>query len=236
MGFAIQYVNGLKNIIQLEFEERKQLQIQLKKQIHTVQKANDSKDHLLLAISHDLRTPVCGVIEMADLLINQKQQKNAYCEIIHQSALVFLDSVNDLLNTHRNSIETSYLCFNVEPLLNHILQLFRPLFDKKNLILTYHSPDELPPFYGRVKMLRQVIFNLLDNSLKNTSKSEVVVSVTAVATDSISRMLKISTADSGSSMSELVKQDILIVPEIYTTREHGRRLWSGFKALFVANR
>ena len=156
MGFVTQYFNGLKNKIHIELEERKHLQIQLKKQIQAVQKANDSKDHLLLAISHDLRAPVSAVIEMADLLMHEPDEakKNAYGETIHQSALGFLDSINDLLTMHRDTIETNYLRFDVEQLLNHILQLFRPLFDKKNLILTYHSPGELPAFYGQVKMLR----------------------------------------------------------------------------------
>lgn len=74
-------------------------------------------------ISHNLRAPVSAVIEMVDLQMHEPDEakKNAYSKTIRQSALVFLDSINGLLNTYRDSIETSYLRFDVEQLLNHIL-------------------------------------------------------------------------------------------------------------------
>jgi len=210
MVFGVQYLNGLRRKLSEELIEKDLLQVQLKIQIQAAQEANQHKDHLFLAISHDLRAPINAIIELSELIKHEhnRTKKDNYCNIIHHSANGFLDSINDLLSTEQQAIDTRSVHFDARHLVDAIVELFAPLYTKKTLSLQVIYANEIPRFYGQEKMVRQILFNLLDNSLKYTVFGGVEIRINTVTIDQASEILKISVADTGIGMSDYQRQRV----------------------------
>ena len=143
--------------------------------------ANRTKSEFLANISHDLRTPLNGILGFAQILSRDTsldEQTLSAVEIIRKSGNHLLNLINDILDVSR--IEADKLHLDREPFflgsfLDDIADIVSLQSRQKGLQLVVDFDSELPTVVlGDEKRLRQVLLNLLNNAVKFTDTGEVV--------------------------------------------------------------
>ncbi len=156
-------------------ENMRELNEELKHQTELAKKANQAKSRFVSRISHDLRSPLNGILGFAKLLqttagdiMNSKQQK--YVENIIMAGNHLLQLINELLDLA--AIEAGKLHVQMEKVaLNMVVEdcftLVTPLTRSKNIALINElNPTQDEFIYADVMRLKQVLINLLSNAIK----------------------------------------------------------------------
>ena len=175
----------------------------LEKEKSRAEEANQSKDRFLANVSHEMRTPLNGVIAMADLLRETSLQgtQRELVQTLATSAQLALAQIEDVLDVAklqagRVNIETRP--FDFGKLLTDIVKVVVPQARYKRLAVnTDIAPDAASWFLGDAHHLRQVLLNLLSNAVKFTEVGAITLRASVLSTvDSVS-MLRVEVQDTG---------------------------------------
>jgi signal transduction histidine kinase/CheY-like chemotaxis protein len=167
------------------------------------ERANQSKTRFLANISHEVRTPLNGVLGVAELLLAETQDAavRARVETIHRSGELLLALINDLLDLAR--AEAGRLEFILRPaapkrLIEQVISLHEPEARARGLSLTsaFESDADRRLLIDPVR-LSQVLHNLVGNALKFTERGNVHVWAGTSPLPDGRLMLQISVRDSG---------------------------------------
>jgi PAS domain S-box-containing protein len=143
-----------------------------------------AKDALMLAASHELKTPVTTLKGLSELLLDfdlTEPQRRELLQDLHGQVNRMERLIADLLDVSRidagrMSIELSSV--EVGPVIDHVCEEVRPLLQQRPL--RRQVPTALPPVFGQSQKLHQILVNLLTNAIKySPDGSPVELSVTA---------------------------------------------------------
>ncbi len=178
------------------------------------ERANAAKTRFLANMSHEFRSPLNGIIGMAELLnlskLSPEQRESA--EIIQTSAQTLLLLVEDVLDI--SAIEAGKLRrqesdFSMHELIRRLRVMIQPQATSRGLGLTLQVADDVPPqLHGDFAHLTQILLNLLHNAVKFTEKGDVRLEVTRTFEREDSISLRFSIRDTGIGISEENKQRI----------------------------
>ena len=146
--------------------------------------ANKAKSDFLAAMSHEIRTPMNGILGMVNSLIEQKTGKELQgkIEVIKKSAELLMTIINDILDFSKieaGRMMLEEIPFNLAEELELVGELFKPLAEEKGLKLHIDIRHDVPnKLIGDPFRLRQVITNLVSNSVKFTEKGKIVIGAT----------------------------------------------------------
>jgi signal transduction histidine kinase/CheY-like chemotaxis protein len=148
-----------------------------------LEKANKSKIYFLGNMSHEMRTPLNGISGATDLLKHTKlsiEQKNLI-SMIESSNKLMIDLINDLLNMSQietNKIEINNDIVKLRKLITQVINIVSPVATQKKLTLRTEISSEIPEtvLIDNTKF-RQILLNLLSNSLKYTEKGFVELNI-----------------------------------------------------------
>ncbi|MCG7600259.1 ATP-binding protein [Halomonas sp. McH1-25] len=149
--------------------------------------ASRAKSDFLATVSHEVRTPLNGVIGMSALLMDRQSdpQSRRYARTIHESAEILLSLINDILDFSKieaGRLELEHTVFNLRDTLDGVLALFAPRLESGMLRLAQDVDPHLPPcLIGDSSRIRQVLLNLLSNAFKFTMEGQVTLSVRRAA-------------------------------------------------------
>jgi signal transduction histidine kinase/CheY-like chemotaxis protein len=141
--------------------------------------ASAAKSRFLATVSHEVRTPLNGILGMADLLTATSidGEQKSYIEAIRASGQSLASLIEDLLDLSR--IEAGKLDiinerFALTPLVESVVELLAPrAHDKELEIASFVAPDVPAEIIGDAARLRQVLLNLAGNAVKFTEHGGV---------------------------------------------------------------
>ena len=168
--------------------------------------ANQAKGRFVANVSHEMRTPLNGVIAMADIL-RETSLSGAQREIVEtmttsaQLLLAQIEDVLDLSKIEAGRVHIESKPFNLARLLSSAIKIILPQARYKGLeVRTEIQLGEHEWFLGDAHHLSQVILNLLSNAVKFTQKGHVTLRASIVAadlTEGMMRHVRIDVADTG---------------------------------------
>jgi signal transduction histidine kinase/CheY-like chemotaxis protein len=145
----------------------------------------------LADICHELRTPISGVLGMADLLLggNITEQQRNQIKTIHKSGQALLDVTNklsDLSSIERGTAEINTAPFELTPLVESCVEHCRGRAEFNNIELIYHIDSHITGFVrGDQEKLQQAIINLLQFALRHVEQGEVVLGVSPAESERV---------------------------------------------------
>lgn len=188
-------------------EEVAEKTAEAEQQRRLAEQANEAKTAFLSNMSHDLRTPLQGILGFLSLLSERLEEgeNRKYTRYAEESANDLLRQVDELLEISR--IESGSFTLQQEPTalretLEGIVALLRPRAEQKHLQLSWHVGSSVPEYLITDKgALRQVLINLVENAIKYTPAGWVHVRGDY---EQISQrgILDISVQDSGTGIPE----------------------------------
>lgn len=185
-----------------DITEQVEAQDALAEALCNAEQANRAKSEFLATMSHELRTPLNAIIGFSDILTNRyfgdsKAAKyREYASDIHDSAQHLLDLVNDLLDLsaiEAGKANISHETVSVAAIAQHCAEVVAEKLRSKGLSLESDIDPTLPTVETDPRALKQVILNLLSNSVKFTPRGGTVSLSARKAEDSI----QITVGDTG---------------------------------------
>ncbi len=167
---------------------QKQMQGELVAAKEKAEKADRLKSAFLATITHELRTPMNGILGLTELLTDpelSKQESEEYTDLIHQSSLHLLKLINELIDIARieaGETMVKQVDTNVNKLLQNLCAFFKLEIRKKGLCLKCNTglADSESIILTDHAKLTQILTNLVNNALKFTVKGWIEISYTRV--------------------------------------------------------
>ncbi|MDF1801465.1 ATP-binding protein [Thalassovita sp.] len=172
-----------------------------------------AKAHFLAVMSHEMRTPLNGILGVIDLMRDSvKTEKDShYLALLERSGQILLGHVNEVLDIteiEARGINLNIAPFHLDALLDEVSASLRVAARAKGNQLTLTcDPEELGHFMGDAMRLRQIVANLLSNAIKFTSGGQIDLMVTATKTPAGNR-LEIQVADTGIGIDESLQGSV----------------------------
>lgn len=163
--------------------ERKQMEQQLIEARNIAESASLAKSNFMANMSHELRTPMNGIIGFTDLVLTTQMQQVQYEYLtnVKKSAYGLLEIINDILEFSKieaGKLQIDHIQFPLDVLVQESVDILSVKAYEKNLEVICHIDPELPSkFMGDPTRIRQILVNLLGNSIKFTPEGEIFISV-----------------------------------------------------------
>ncbi|MBT4487751.1 MAG: response regulator, partial [Rhodospirillaceae bacterium] len=200
-----------------------------------------TKTEFVAVVSHEVRTPMNGVLGMARLLLETPlvPEQREYAQSIVDSGEVLLVILNDLLDISKleaSKLEIETVAFAPGRLVEDTLKIMASTAKEKGLELTCDIAADLPNvLLGDVNRLRQVLFNLLSNAIKFTGTGRVSVAVGGAARGDDEISFELAVTDTGVGISES-QAEKLFAPYAQANVEVARRYGGTGLGLMICRR
>jgi signal transduction histidine kinase/CheY-like chemotaxis protein len=152
------------------------------------EEAREERDRFALAVSHELRSPLNFIIGFSDLMVNSPATYSQpelwppglYEDIkeIYRSSTHLLALINDILDMGKMDAQQMTLFkekVELAHIFNDVVEMVRPAAEKKGLFLKMEIDPDLPTLYVDRTRIRQVLLNLLTNSLRFTAQGGITL-------------------------------------------------------------
>lgn len=150
------------------------------------EKADSAKSQFLTVMSHEMRTPLNGMLGVLDLIRTTKidTQQKRYIDVATASGEILLEHVNEALDITR--IETGAMSlspseFQLKPVVEHVMEVLGPLAAEKNLTLDLEfDADMAKSFVADAGRINQILTNLIGNAIKFTDDGGIKMAVSGI--------------------------------------------------------
>ncbi len=164
----------------------------------TAEAASRAKSRFLAVVSHEVRTPLNGILGMADLLLDTKltAEQETYARAVKTSGDALLGLIEEILDFSK--IEAGRLViesvpFNLSTLVTDVVELVAPRAQAKGIEIAADIADEIPEkVAGDAARLRQVLLNLAGNAVKFTDEGGI-----SVVVERAGKKIRFSVSDTG---------------------------------------
>jgi diguanylate cyclase (GGDEF)-like protein len=188
------------------------------------------KAQFAATVSHEVRTPLNGVVGMLDMLkeMNLTKRQQECVDVAWSSSRTLIDLINNILDFSKmeaGKLEIEEIDFDLRKLMEEVIELLSKQAQQKGLELGYLLGPEVP---DRVKgdslRLRQILINLIGNAVKFTEQGEVAVRISCTADSVQAYGLRFEVSDTGIGMDQDAIQHVFesfAQADPSTTRKYG---------------
>ncbi|WP_456407638.1 ATP-binding protein [Thiolapillus sp.] len=194
--------------------------------------ANRIKGEVLATMSHEVRTPLNGVLGMTELLLDTPldERQRHLVDSARRSSESLLEVVNHVLDFSRiesGKLDLQEELFDLRQLLEDVLDMVTSGCRNKQLRVTANLADSLPDqVWGDPVRLRQVLVNLLGNAVKFTERGKVTLSVDVVWESDQEAAIRFAVTDTGPGIP-IERQDTIFHPFEQAEGESTARSFGG---------
>lgn len=218
--------NSLRGSLELVEQQNKELKVARQDALS----ASRAKSSFLANISHELRTPMNGILGFVKLLKKTQLSKDQedYTETIETSANKLLQLINDVLDI--SQVEAGKLTihgenFDLRECIEDVIILLTPAAHDKGIKITLLHFNDTPAYlFGPSDRIRQICINLIGNAIKFSEHGHITVRPTLEKRDDENVFIKISVTDQGPGISFREQRQLFNVfsqLENENTRKHG---------------
>lgn len=187
----------------LDITELKRTQMALKKANENAEAAIRAKSEFIANMSHDVKTPLSGLIGMAELLTYELEDpKNLdFAQSIYSAGcqlMNFFDNCLELAKSESGNLYLSKDHFRIDELITEITELFHPAIQSKDLSFYVQIDKNIPEvLLGSRAGIYRIILNLVGNAVKFTHTGSVTLKISHTEATHNSIKLKIIVIDTG---------------------------------------
>ncbi|WP_180236484.1 hybrid sensor histidine kinase/response regulator [Marinicella litoralis] len=162
--------------------------------------SNQAKSDFLAQVSHEVRTPMNGILGMNELLLDTdlNDEQRLYASAVAESGDHLLHIINDILDLSKieaGELVLEHRLLNLQTLLDEVVKSFVCVSKNKKILFWFNYDPALEPMQmGDSVRLKQIMMNLLSNAFKFTPAGEVSIEMGYAAPEGL---LQLTVTDSG---------------------------------------
>ena len=166
------------------------------------EKANNAKTDFLSSMSHEIRTPLNAIVGFSQALMEENIPETAKEEVedimsASETLLELVNSILDISKIEANKIKIIEKEYSFKEIFDDLISLTKVRMGEKPLEFNCYYDNSIPPvLYGDNVRVKQIILNLLTNSVKYTKEGFIDFKVSSFKKDGVCRLI-ISVEDSG---------------------------------------
>ncbi len=174
----------------------------------TAEHALEAKSRFISTISHEVRTPMTGIIGLAEVLCLQDlgDENNTCMQAIFDSSKRLLQLLNNVLDAAKletGKVTLEHRKFPIQVILGDVRQLVRPEASKKSLQIGGDCDSHIPEMvFGDEFRLRQVLLNLAFNAVKFTTIGRIDISASFVSQSANKVVIRFAVLDTGRGLTK----------------------------------
>jgi PAS domain S-box-containing protein len=155
----------------------------------TAERASSAKSDFLAKISHEIRTPLNAIIGFSEVMMEERfgavgnERYREYLKDIHASGGHLVSLINDLLDLSKieaGKLDLVFASVNLNQLVQQCVALMQPQANQQRIIIRSSLSPTLPAVVADARSVRQIVLNLLSNSIKFTGAGGQVIISTAL--------------------------------------------------------
>ena len=222
-------INAMASSLRVNYNHLQEMNLELEQARDEAVEASRLKSEFLANVSHEMRTPLNGVIGMSELLIETRmdREQKSMCSIMRSSGRTLLAVINDLLDFSKieaDHIDFHEIDFDLESVLEESILVVAPRVNANEVALGFVVESGVPArLHGDPLRVKQVLINLLSNASKFTSRGEISVRVRLLESGEQMARLEFAVRDTGIGIPK-EKQDLIFEAfrqvDGSTTRKH----------------
>jgi len=187
---------------------RKKGEEELRSARREVQKATSAKAELLAKVSHEIRTPLNAIVGFAEVMMAERfgpvgnERYREYLKDIHDAGTHLVTLLNDLLDLSKietGRLELAFANVNVNDITQQCVAVMQPQANRARIIIRTALAPGLHRVVADERALRQIVLNLLINSIRFTGPGGQVI-ISTLLSDNAEVLLRVR--DTGIGMSE----------------------------------
>ncbi len=166
-------------------------------------KDSEAKSQFLAKLSHELRTPMNGLLGFSALLLESKldNEQREYAQTIQISLESLLHVINDVLDLSRiesGDLNVTSIPFSLRSVVSGVSSLLKNRAEAKGIHFDSRiSPDIPQMLHGDPVRIRQILMNLVSNAIQHTAQGHVIINVEQVRVSDGEATVRISIEDTG---------------------------------------
>lgn len=191
--------------------------------------AGRAKTEFIAVMSHEMRTPLNGVIASLEIASGMaaEPELRRFIGLAQDSAQLLLRHANDVLDVTRlesGGLQLTAEDFDIQAHVSGLVETFRPICDEKGITLGFSMTGERPILQGDPFRLGQIVRNFLSNAIKFTNLGGVTVEAEVSEARGPSRVIEIRVTDTGpgippADQSRIFEDFVMLDPSFGRTGE-----------------
>jgi PAS domain S-box-containing protein len=192
--------------IHLDITEQKQLELDLEKEKTKALESSKAKEIFLANMSHEIRTPLNAIIgflrELDKQELSELQKKYINnSSIASKHLLAIINNILDISKIEAGEMSLESEDFVFEKSISNVATVLLPMLEQKGLEFNITISNEIEKvLIGDALRLQQILFNLIGNAIKFTSKGSISIQCEVVENTLSAQELQISVSDTGIGM------------------------------------